>query len=284
MTFGPAIRLHCWGGYGSQLLALAFALDLTKSIPGRNVVIVFHSNGVSHRPLEIGQLLGNLRFRELDDFPQSKMSKEVQTSKRVPFVKLVKKVLTSMRIVLTDENLKEPARIFPWTLEIRGHYSYRKISNSTLEEITRRILTLNNPLERTADILVHYRLGDLLILDSKSFVPGDLLTSLIQDCMSRLQSEPQVLIATENPSEARSFLKLASNSKNVEFANYDPTSTIKLGLASQIFIGSNSKLSLWISILRAHRSSTQVSYLPSSLVENLEAIFSGDFSQVKSYL
>ena len=62
----PAIKIHIWGGLGSQLYALALKIDLQKKFKTRKVVLVFHNSGVTRRDAELGSAFPHLthRFRQ----------------------------------------------------------------------------------------------------------------------------------------------------------------------------------------------------------------------------
>ncbi len=55
------LRVHCWGGLGSQLFALAHAYELHKKFPNRKILLLMHTSGVSERFSEL-DFLGDFEF------------------------------------------------------------------------------------------------------------------------------------------------------------------------------------------------------------------------------
>lgn len=258
----PPIRVHSWGGFGSQLLALALLLDLQQSYPHRRFCLVFHSSGVTRRPPEIEAFLKGVEYIEVDDFlPQERISNKTSILKH-----FLKSLLVSTYIVKGDPGNKAIPIIFPWTRSIRGHYSYRPINSSTIEkfisELMRLTVSTNAP-----SIFVHFRLGDLLTLQSKTFSSPEKIVELINQEFNYIRKGERIVIATENPQEAKALL-VGAEHLPLEFETFDPTFTLFHGLNSRIFIGTNSKLSLWIALMRCHVSTSNISYLPEDLARN----------------
>ena len=53
------LRVHCWGGLGSQLFALAHAYELRKKFPKRKIMLFLHTSGVSERFSELDFFIGS---------------------------------------------------------------------------------------------------------------------------------------------------------------------------------------------------------------------------------
>jgi hypothetical protein len=51
------LRVHSWGGLGSQLFVLAFIYDLRKKFPKKKILLVHHTSGVSRRLFELDSIL-----------------------------------------------------------------------------------------------------------------------------------------------------------------------------------------------------------------------------------
>lgn len=250
-------------------MALALVLDLQNSYPTRDFQLVFHTSGITRRILEIQYFLSDIKFIEIDDFSSIKLD-----SKKPSLVKnFMKTFLNATRIVATDPGTKSIPRIYLWTRSIRGHYSYRPIKAETVLFIIDRMRnSFAHP--KTASIFVHYRLGDLMNLDSKTFIPPETINTLIDEALKKIGGIPSILIATENPQEAKKMIVSPANSL-LEFETYDPFQTIFLGLESKIFIGTNSKLSLWIALMRSYLSNSAYTYLPTGLARNLKLLSPG---------
>jgi len=67
----PRIKIHVWGGLGSQLHAWYLAEALMVKHPGRKIKLVFHSSGVTRRTPEICQVLAEFKYIFVDDFKEN---------------------------------------------------------------------------------------------------------------------------------------------------------------------------------------------------------------------
>ena len=67
--FLPNIKIHAWGGLGSQLYALALSIDLDGNFTTREVNIVAHSSGVTRRAPEYAIYSDEIEYK--DDFSKS---------------------------------------------------------------------------------------------------------------------------------------------------------------------------------------------------------------------
>ena len=73
------LRVHCWGGLGSQLFALAHAYELRRKFPNRKILLLLHTSGETERYSELG-FLGNSEFKiqQVKDFKKSSFSQSAQ--------------------------------------------------------------------------------------------------------------------------------------------------------------------------------------------------------------
>ena len=70
----PSIKVHCWGGFGSQLFALALCNELKTKFPTRKLILILHSSGVSKRVPEIQELLVFVPYKIRDDYRRMDLS------------------------------------------------------------------------------------------------------------------------------------------------------------------------------------------------------------------
>ena len=93
--FLPPLRIHSWGGLGSQLFAIALAEELKVIFPKRSFKIVLHTGGVTRRLPEIVGLFPNFDYIYEDDF-QSNVNAPQDLSKRknIDFRKSIKFLLS----------------------------------------------------------------------------------------------------------------------------------------------------------------------------------------------
>ena len=154
----------------SDLLNLI--LSLKNRYPNRKFLIVFHSSGATRRFWELPNCF--LKVEIVDDFIYvSEEFEETKTNNLHFYIQNIRKVIRDLiRILLIKsclviyiENEKDFASIKFWTIHIRGHYSNLLIPNENL-------LTISNLLkissEKSVQNAIHFRLGDLLYINSKS--------------------------------------------------------------------------------------------------------------------
>ena len=66
------IRIHCWGGLGSQLYAWALFERLSIRFPKRKLRLVLHTSGVTRRASDLNDLFSVDELITLDDFVHPK--------------------------------------------------------------------------------------------------------------------------------------------------------------------------------------------------------------------
>ena len=255
----PSVRIHCWGGFGSQLFGILQYWNLQRRFPGRKLVLIFHTSGVTRRNLEIKSLLRNIRFKVVNDFAEQRKRSTEQlkfTSKfglvRAKFYAMFKVLLKKIGFLTDLENRKAYSAIKPWLFSVRGHYTNYPYCSADLLKLYELISSVdrdNLGKESLANVLtIQYRLGDLLHLPEKSFVDPKLLLD-VTDSITDKSHISKTILLTDSPAEATKLLD--ASSRNWIIANQSPISTINICVASSEFIGTNSKISFWITVFRA---------------------------------
>ena len=265
----PAIKIHSWGGFGSQLFALLQYRNLYAQYPGRRFLLVFHSSGVTRRTVEIQPFLSTISWRFVDDFKQPTPAASVlDSSNRVKQVKsfvlrIIKQILMFTGFLIVLESKQEISRIKPWLLSVRGHYSnfahekilFLKLLNEFQDKID--FFSLRN-YDHDA-LVIQYRLGDLVRLESKAFIEPKLIRQEIEKVIAKDTSLDNIHILTDSPDYLPNLN--FEKSSNFTFNHLDPIATVIVGFRAKYFIGTNSKLSLWIAIFRAlHGKETYLPY------------------------
>lgn len=240
----PTIKVHCWGGLGSQLYGLALAHHLKRECIGRRVALILHTSGVTKRKSELTSLSKSIKVRELDDFQESNFhSSAIGGTKR--FKQYFKEILLKTRIVLDDNVMKSSASIKPWTLSIRGHYTNFSFSNFTLRDICQIVMTQLNTLSarNRFDILVHYRLGDLITLDSKNPLSANSF-----EFLSLLPG--QIFLVSDSLDVGVRELRNVLNREVMPVPSKGGFDVLGHALNSTCFVGSSSKVSDWAILFR----------------------------------
>lgn len=246
----PAVRIHSWGGLGSQLLAIGVLLDLRHRHTRRDFHLIIHSSGVTRRISEVNVLAELVQITSIDDYapPSSDKTKEQPNYKKLIHSSL-KSALNISKCVISKDS--STFRIFPWTTSIRCHYGFVAISKESISMISKYIPHTSEILESHSDrpLGVHYRAGDLLVEKSSSIISIDVILDLVTKIVhnnSLKQVELQFL--SDSPLNEESVDSLESFVYSWE--SKETWETIGILLNSHSFIGTNSKISLWVALFR----------------------------------
>lgn len=264
------ISIHVWGGLGSQLFAIALTLDLKKLFPSRHFRLKLHTSGVTSRLSEIDSIFPEFDSIQIQDYNVGKT--DAYTEHRISFSTLkgllIVQVGKASRILGFINNCDTDfafERLRPWVVATRGHYAYRKISLSTLFDMSERLTTPSNQntsiVEKNETLAVHYRLGDLITLADKNPVAVDKIGSEIQRYV-QTWNPSRIVLYSDSPAIARKYLELFTLGTPLEAKDATAAEVIRDACAATYFIGSNSKISFWIVGLRVFRSPLLRSSLP----------------------
>jgi hypothetical protein len=272
----PAINIHIWGGLGSQLYALALQIDLSKKYQFREIKFLFHTSGVTRREPELNLFSNSLITKE-DFEKKNKTSVKLGNNKLNKISKLTIKYLLELSgFTATCNDNTQYDSLKPWVLSIRGHYSKRRISYDSSIKILQLLNMKNNSLSdlyKENCISLQYRLGDLLSLDNKSPIDFAILKKTISKVLDE-KSIYHVNIYSDSKNTAIEHMNFFSNKVELEFRDVNAKDTIMECTFSQVFIGTNSKISIWIAFLRIFQESANLSYLPSSMSEMFSSMIS----------
>lgn len=250
------IKVHSWGGLGSQLFALAVIYEINKKMPNKEIDLVHHTSGVTKRLFELDSMIeSKFSLKVIDDYKKTKNKTKNKNKKFLKkfIVNSVKLIINVTRVSINLDTTPNLNRIKPWTLEIRGHYSKRQIEKIFLDECLKFFNKFNTYPEGISDSLtVHYRLGDLLTITEKSFIAPHYLMNSIIEVKNNHQLE-RVIIYSDSAAEAKMKLeKIYDIFNQVYFMNSPTQSVIQSCIRSSFFLGTNSKVSIWIVKLRDH--------------------------------
>jgi hypothetical protein len=247
-----ALKIHCWGGLGSQLYAIAIANSLQAKFKRRKISLVLHTSGVSKRLAEL-DFLGNLPFEvnKVNDFsPSTRSEYEIVELKEKNSRKILKNILYFTRFVCTANTDSEFTKIRPWTLALRGHYSYRTIESNFYNYL---ILNLKDKVTDSSMnrnvISIHYRMGDLLELTNKSVYPVEKIVEKVNQ-LFKTNRYSKIIVYSDSPKNAEHTLISAGLNQDFNVRDINTIEVICECVSSGYFIGTNSKVSLWIVNIR----------------------------------
>ena len=129
------LRVHSWGGLGSQLFVLSFIYDLRKKFPKKKILLLHHTSGVSRRLFELESILeSDVLLKVIDDYKpnQGINQNENKSVAKHLLMKIIKNILEKLYIFINIDENPEIDKIKPWTIIIRGHYTERVISGNFL--------------------------------------------------------------------------------------------------------------------------------------------------------
>ncbi|QLL24316.1 hypothetical protein DLE04_00960 [Actinobacteria bacterium IMCC26103] len=269
IRFPWKLRIHCWGGLGSQLFAWAFAEELLNSGFARKITLVLHSSGVTQRNSEITHLSGRIQIKILQDFSAStRTTDSVRSNSSSPrFRGRLISFLSRLQIIIFSEDFQS---IKPWTIQLRSHYSHRALSNETLQIVKttlKNFSTVDNiDTSKSAKTAIHYRLGDLLTLENKTFVSADRVVSALEKIRGlEVREIKNVDVFSDSPEVAVD--KLSKQNSSFQYNSVDcPSWDVLVNLLNYpYFIATNSKIGIWVTLLRQLEDSTRVTLVPKEL-------------------
>lgn len=252
----PPLRIHIWGGLGSQLFAVAFAINLKKKFKNRKLILVLHTGGVTERKPEILDLFPDFEYKIIRDFSEKSASTSTDRIKYsiLPhnfFQTYIKLVLKNMGIVASCNNDIEFSKLKPWAIEIRGHYSYQTIDANFHKQLFEILTNAFGPagVYPRKNCAIHYRLGDLLTLDNKDPISLDDIIGEYERINRNLRFN-KLVIYSDSPIVAFENFKHMGIG-NIETPVIETTEVLFEATQSVYFIGTSSKVSFWIAALRS---------------------------------
>ena len=259
----PKVRIHSWGGFGSQLNALGLAYNLSNKLPKRRIELIFRTGGEHKAIYELNDLKLNefeVTFKKIEDRIIRDVSPLHNTNLNV-VKKFIKLNLIKFGLYATCESKSEFDSIKPWVLVVRGSYNLLP----TKEFISFLYKKLDYRVEKLSagDVIVHYRLGDLMTLVTKSPINEEILFQQLNSAM-KSRSIKSCTILSSDPDYATLKFKGLKSSIDISSRYATPMDVLKMGFASKVFLGTNSKISMWVVFVRINQG-LKNNYLPASL-------------------
>jgi len=270
LRFLPTLRVHSWGGFGSQLFTAYVILKIQKQFPNRRIKVVIHTSGVTRRISEFDFETLGVKMTQIEDYKAAVSQNGMhrahssytynlpQTIRRhlyqiLQWLRLVQSVNTDLSFNL----------ISLWTLSIRGHYTRLSLDKLFVERLYEVLFSKEFPLiTQKSTLVVHYRLGDLLNLDEKQPISVDRVEGVLDEL--RVHTNHLVLLSDSNDTELAEFLKSSMILKFSKPLSYDPNRTLRLCIDAESFVGTAAKISLWAAIFRYFVYAKE-SFLPTEL-------------------
>lgn len=264
----PKMKIHCWGGLGSQIFALIFLHQVRDELTRRKVELIFHSSGVTDRSLELPEsILRCINYAIVSDFTlQRKESGKKSSASHAKMLlkKFIKTVFVRLRFVLSDDENLSIDRIKPWTTSIRCSYNNISLRSQDLFLVSEVFGVSHKPTAELEPCLsLHFRLGDLKTLETKSYTDPNLLAAILR--LIEDSTRPLKIFSDSPSGEVFEVLVPSIYARNLKTFNLEPIRTVRECFDAKDFVGTSSKISLWIAVLRCALLENVNSYLPLSL-------------------
>ena len=279
------LRIHCWGGLGSQLLALNYYLRVQELYPRKRIILVLHTGGITARNSEIDFLNDKINLLKVDDYrvgSKDKQSLTTDSNSMFNFVKVsIKSLANNFRFVITDD--KKVLKVKFWTFSVRCTYTSNILRKQDIVHMADILGIISNSSEQNFTG-VHYRMGDLPTLKPSALVPLDSVSKVINDLVKAGTVIDKVRIYSDSIIE-NSNLQLPKEIDS-EWKSVDTLQTISELSKARYFIGTSSKVSLWVAIFRWALNTPGDVYLPTSIISQFDQLANIDRSSsvnTKSY-
>lgn len=265
------LKIHCWGGLGSQLLALNYYLRVQELHPRKRIILVLHTGGITARNSEIDFLSNKINLLKVDDYRAGSIDKRSRAStSKLKFYSLkvfIKSLANYFRFVITDD--KKVLKVKFWTFSVRCTYTSNILRKQDIAHMADILGITSNSSEQNFTG-VHYRMGDLPTLKPSALVPLDSISKVINDLVKNGAVIDKVRIYSDSIVE-NSNLQLPKEIDS-EWKSVDTLQTISELSKAHYFIGTSSKVSLWVAIFRWALNTPGNFYLPSSIMNQFDLL------------
>lgn len=253
MTFNllPKIRVHSWGGFGSQLNTIALVHDLSNRFPERKIEILMRTGGVHAATFELEDLgFNDLKITNLQIQNSNFISENIKVDSKLHKLKtLLTYGLYKTGLYSTCNSRKDFNSLKPWILTIRGSYNFYP-SDSFLDYLSKKLKSDYNDSYAKYN-LIHYRLGDLITLQTKKPIEEEVIIEQAKQ-MFLSSLNPNFCVISSDPEIAKNKFAAFNLPYKIDFLYVKPSDVLKFGMRGTSFIGTNSKMSIWVVMLRLH--------------------------------
>ena len=256
LRFLPALRVHSWGGFGSQLFTAYVVLKLKRRFPNRPIKVVVHTSGVTRRVSEFDFETLGVKIIQVEDYKSPKGQNSVYKPRmhffyNVPIVmrRYIFRILKWLRFVQSANTDPSFNLISPWTLSIRGHYTRLAFDRLIVESLYHVIFpTESHYIAQKETLVIHYRLGDLLHLGEKWPINPKRVEGALKTF--RAYSKYPILLSDSREEELTEFFENSTILRFSKPLNYSPIKTLRICIEAESFVGTGAKISLWAAVFR----------------------------------
>jgi len=237
-----------------------------SKFPNRNLQLILHTGGITERLSEIDFVSDRINLVSIHDFKNKVEKTNVnflfRFNLRSIFKNLARNIFDYSRFVITNEN--RVMAIMPWTTQVRCSYSNIKLSSDLIKNLGEIVQFPTKKIDNNF-IGVHLRIGDLAALKPKSLVDTSTINKLINNLDQKEKILNKVIVYSDSELNLDSFSSLIGFT--IQLRNIDTINTIFDLTGPRVFIGTNSKVSLWVAIFRYGYKIPGIILLPTSIFE-----------------
>ncbi len=250
--------------------------------PGKRIILVLHTGGITARSSEIDFLRSKINLLKVDDYRASSDSKKLHNNGAKSIFALIKTCIKFLanyfRFVITDDRKVFKVRF--WTYSIRCTYTANVLRKQDIVHMA-GILGIDSRSSEQEFLGVHYRMGDLPTVKPDSLVPLNLISSVISQIVSTGAVVDKVKIFSDSIFDD-SNLQLPKEI-GFEWKSIETLQTIRELCKAKYFVGTNSKVSLWVAIFRLCLAVPGDIYLPVNVATFLSSILSLEKKNLSTY-
>jgi len=174
---------------------------------------------------------------------------------------IVKKTLKRFGFLSEIANEQEFSNLRWWLLSTRGHYTDYVYEFEELDYLL-EIMDLANPSDSFQGVAIHFRLGDLTHLQSKSFIP----IKRIRNALLLTTKSDNLRIYSDSNPEICSGIWGEDIERRISFRSESPIATIRSCVLSEDFVGTNSKISIIVALCRLRLKRSGSTLLPYEII------------------
>ncbi len=269
------IKVHVWGGLGSQIHGCFLIKRLKETFPKQKFIFVHHEYKdypfkLSQFSPEIKELFPNQKYKIKRNLslPTKIKADEILykpqgVSVLVSFLKYSKACMRYLMYqigVIWEPKSNSINSIPLFCFHIVGHYTQLKFPKVFFQELTSNLI-LNTVSQ---DVFLHYRSGDLDVFNKEGINFNKIESVLREICKSKL-------VVLEVFSEDLEYIKQLFQRLELNLVtsfvdtSFGTSNILAHGVQSEYFIGTNSKISAWIAMLRCIQGKNKKTFLPEQL-------------------
>jgi hypothetical protein len=254
-------------------------------LPGKKIILVLHTGGITARSSEIDFLSSEINLLKVDDYRASSNGKHLLNSgfKSIfSFIKIYIKFLANyFRFVITDD--KEVSQVKFWTYSVRCTYSSNVLRKKDIVHMA-GILGIDSNSSEQNFLGVHYRMGDLPTLKPSALVPLNSISIVVNELVKAGAIFDKVKIFSDSIID--NYNLQLPKEIDYEWISVDTLQTIRELSKAKYFVGTSSKVSLWVAIFRLSLAVPGSIYLPVDIALHLNHLLDLDkknFSSILKY-